>query len=288
MGVLESFFYKTQLEKPDLIWELYRRDNATSSYISVLKGVYLADSVSGSFTHSYRSIQDRMLDRSGVMKTASDKMKDWSVYGSNKKEGRSFVEYVLDGVTQVADYLESMTGTEGLKEGEFITAIDYLQLFNGTTSDYSLPTLKTVLMRDLPGKGTPMDQFNQLLDVFVGNDPTDAHLSYGGIQSPPNDYYAKVGDYFTGSEDPDDTAGRVWDYDRTDGINNGTFLLRLANAYTIDDLIIKNFNYNFSTELLHGTDSPLLIEVDISLDHAFYVGKNRIKKFLTKSEFNAS
>lgn len=273
-----ELFYDNQLATDSLTWRLYASGKGTPSGSNlVLTGLLGDTEVNYSVSHEFSEASDKITNGASAV---SDKINEWmsairvgssvvstvqdlATKASNSKlfEGASDVlKGVSSGIDSAKNFDLGGGNTLGSKlSSRFVSALDFIKVFKGTSVSIELPKLEVLLFNDDNG-ATVTKKVEDLNDVFIG-DINDAAGIFG-LQDAPNGYIPSY-----------------------QGISEttkfeGTFTLQLGDKYSIDNLIVKDYNVTLSQMKQIGSSEPLYAEVSVSLDFASYVSKKHIAKFL--------
>ena len=192
--------------------------------------------------------------------------------GVSSMNGDNFGADIVRGITPYVDKLANFTmgASHTFNKALYIQGTRY-SMYNGTSTDFGgSMTMKFTLLSDwkewYPGENdyhfvSVYDQLNLIyLDHFMND--------YVGWQNPPAGFEA---------------------IDRNiDVVQKGTLRLVLGGYYTIDNLVIKNFQVNVSRQLCknpnkNGRMVPMYADVTISLTPASVYTDKKLGQFLNNT-----
>jgi len=290
MAYNKELFYDSQLSNDNLTWGL-RPKGANGD---ILIGILDENDYAFRVSHSYSGFDDP----TGLVNKGKDFLNqagDYARFGEAVIEGfdkgiTNIEKDYFDGGLGIGEQINSLvTGTkeavkyisdefiaEGLydklkaandkfKRARWFNALDFIKVFQGTTIDFSIPELKTVLLSDVgPDGGKVSEKIKLLNDKFIGSAKT--YLGMFGLQDSPNNYVPEFKD--------------LQDMPEFDG----TFKLRLGTDRFIKNLIVTDYSVNLSKFKRHDPSKKLegdylYAEVSISLVPATYVTKEMVNNY---------
>lgn len=191
------------------------------------------------------------------MKTAGDTVK-------NAMSG--LFDAAEQGVNTAAEFLGIddvlNANAERLKKSRFFNALDFIKVFQGTTIDFAIPELKTIILSEGCDNMTVKAKIDALNNVFIGD--VEDFSGMFGLQKSPNNYVPQ----FTGNNQKNNYPG--------------TFTLRLGDFAKLENLVLTNYNVVLSKHKRkdpQGVDDYLWAEVTVSLLPASYVTKKMVKDY---------
>jgi hypothetical protein len=225
--------------------------------------------------------------------------------GVSSMNGDNFGADIVRGITPYVDKLANFAGdaAKTFNKALYIQGTRY-SMYNGTSTDFGgSMTMKFTLLSDwkewYPGENqyhfvSVYDQLNMIYPYAVGF--FERH--HGGIGWAAEDIkggeFKQSVDHFmneyVGWQNP---PGGFEAIDRNiDVVQKGTLRLVLGGYYTIDNLVIKNFQVNVSRQLCknpnkNGRMVPMYADVTISLTPASVYTDKKLGQFLNNSGMQA-
>lgn len=225
--------------------------------------------------------------------------------GVSSMNGDNFGADIVRGITPYVDKLANFAGdaAKTFNKALYIQGTRY-SMYNGTSTDFGgSMTMKFTLLSDwkewYPGENqyhfvSVYDQLNMIYPYAVGF--FERH--HGGIgwaagEIKSGDFKQSVDHFmneYVGWQNP---PGGFEAIDRNiDVVQKGTLRLVLGGYYTIDNLVIKNFQVNVSRQLCknpnkNGRMVPMYADVTISLTPASVYTDKKLGQFLNNSGMQA-
>lgn len=225
--------------------------------------------------------------------------------GVSSMNGDNFGADIVRGITPYVDKLANFAGdaAKTFNKALYIQGTRY-SMYNGTSTDFGgSMTMKFTLLSDwkewYPGENqyhfvSVYDQLNMIYPYAVGF----FERNHGGIGWAAEDIksseFKQSVDHFmneyVGWQNP--PAGFEAIDRNIDVVQKGTLRLVLGGYYTIDNLVIKNFQVNVSRQLCknpnkNGRMVPMYADVTISLTPASVYTDKKLGQFLNNSGMQA-
>lgn len=300
-----ELFYDSQMMMDSLTWRLCKKGTDGVSKV-LLKGILQDTEISYSANHEYGSPNGFGKQIMTNVKDWQSRIKEWDMirrtvpkqvsrYKNTNPNSKDYIgqanKLVANGLDTVYKGIDKLTNdvvealpdtwrttgkelldtlgkmSEQAAYGNFISAFDFIKVYNGTSVTMSLPPLDAIVFDDddYPIKQT----ITQLNDEFMGSLSDEAGIF--GLQRGPGSSQESVGykPTFDGLDPKTDFEG--------------TYSLQFGDKYEITNLVVTNFSNKFSTIYRMNKSnkrSPLYSWIHVDLDFASFVSKEKINSWL--------
>lgn len=269
-----ELFYDMQLKNPELTWRL------SDSTGEIIRGIVNESEFRVSIDHTYG---DGMNDPLGNELTGLlNSLKIGAIYNDSIKslnqslfpDDNNLIKNVINEVTGFAtkgqNFVDNLIadrsistsdkGNSSVLHGAFMSAFDIIKTFTGTEVSINFPRLETTLLHGQSGIDGVKSKIKDLQNKFLGDIKTFDGV--WGIQYAPNDYKPIL-------KGLSDTT-----------VFPGTFKLDIGSMYSIDNLIVRNFTYEMSTQRAMGTQDALYAVVSFEVEPASYISKAKLLQLM--------
>jgi len=289
----QNLFYDSQLENDNITWRLYSQPytesgeevQSDSDYSElVAKGIMRDTSLEIGISHRYSSgcydpfrITETL---AGLLPGYLGKVGQKVVQNLNPKTIMPIINAAgisansINSISMLMNRnIEALGTSFNLAQmigSEFMSAFDLVNTYTGSDVSIFIPLLETIWFHE---KGNSVRSRIANLQKRVLGDLT--HLGgLFGLQAAPNNYLPKLENL------------------SADIKFTGSFMLKLGNLYSIDNLIITSVDYELSTINARVKDDngnivssgePLYAIVKIRVEPAAFITKEKLKKYLRLS-----